>query len=202
MYSAAMPLGPDHSSLARKHAARWADPQARVEVARQMYALRLGELPPQRDLDSLRGFEGQRARHMYRLMADRFSIPWEGRRYDRQRPETSDQINQAINHAAVATRACAQVAVAAVGAIPQLGFIHEDSGISFPLDIADLYRDTVVLPAAFGAVAAFRKNPALEPLERAARRISGELLHDNKIVPEMIDAIKSLLHADDPGGDP
>ena len=36
-----------------------------------------------------------------------------------------------------------------VGAIPQLGFIHEHSGDAFALDIADLFRDTILLPAAF-----------------------------------------------------
>jgi len=39
-----------------------------------------------------------------------------------------------------------------MGAIPQLGFVHEDSGQSFVLDIADLYRHDVLLDIAFGAV--------------------------------------------------
>ena len=34
--------------------------------------------------------------------------------------------------------------MAATATIPQLGFIHEDSGQSFVLDIADLFRDTWV----------------------------------------------------------
>ena len=41
------------------------------------------------------------------------------------------------------------IAVTATGAIPQLGFIHEHSGEAFALDIADLFRDTILLPAAF-----------------------------------------------------
>lgn len=48
--------------------------------------------------------------------------------------------------------AAAAVAVASTGAIPQLGFVHEDSGQSFVLDIADLYRHDVLLDIAFGAV--------------------------------------------------
>ncbi len=60
-------------------------------------------------------------------------------------PMAADRPNQTTNHASVAVTA---VAVIAVGAIPQLGFIHEHSGEVLALDIADLFRDTV-LPAAF-----------------------------------------------------
>ena len=48
------------------------------------------------------------------------------------------------------------VAIAVAGALPQLGFIHEHSGISFCLDLADLYRHSVTLPVAFGAVRDFQ----------------------------------------------
>jgi CRISP-associated protein Cas1 len=36
--------------------------------------------------------------------------------------------------------------------IPQLGFNHEDSGQRFVLDLADLHRDKLTIPAAFRAV--------------------------------------------------
>ena len=39
--------------------------------------------------------------------------------------------------------------VTAIGAIHQLGFIHEHSGEAFALDIADLFSDTILLPAVF-----------------------------------------------------
>jgi CRISPR-associated protein Cas1 len=45
--------------------------------------------------------------------------------------------------------------------IPQLGFVHEDSGKSFVLDVADPVRDTVTIPCAFKAAA----KPA-EPIEK------------------------------------
>lgn len=92
------------------------------------------------------------------------------------------------------------VAVAATGAIPQLGFIHEDSGIAFALDIADLYREEIALPIAFGAVADHDKRQDV-PLERLVRRRAVTLLRREKVVPRMIDRIKELLDADDRGGD-
>src|SRR5208337_205145 len=91
----------------------------------------------------LRGMEGARLKRLYELTAQRFGVPWQGRRYDRNNPNAADIPNQAINHAASA--------VAATATIPQLGFIHEDSGQSFVLDVADLVRHDITLPIAFGA---------------------------------------------------
>lgn len=139
----APPLLPDRSDIARRQAELWGSPRRRISVARHMYALRLGEVLPHRDLDTLRGIEGARVKNIYRMMAQKYGIDWEGRHYDRANPNAADIPNQAINHAATAVQAAAAIAVQAVAALPPLGFIHENSGQSFVLDIADLYRDTV-----------------------------------------------------------
>ena len=65
------------------------------------------------------------------------------------------------------------MAVAATATIPQLGFVHEDSGQSFILDVADLVRDTVTIPCAFKAASLVQKRPG-ENRERLARRLTGE----------------------------
>ena len=70
----------------------------------------------------------------YQTLSQRYGITWRGRRYDRTSPLSADIPNQAINHASVAVTAAAVIAVTAVGAIPQLGFIHEHSGEAFALD--------------------------------------------------------------------
>lgn len=195
---ASMPFGPDDSALARKQARLWADPEKRIDLVRRMYAWRLGEVLPHADLDTLRGIEGARMRETYKMLARRFSIEWDGRRYDRSRPDSNDAPNQAINHAATAVEAAAMVAVAAVGAMPQLGFIHEDSGISLCLDIADLYRDSMTLPVAFAAVRDFRaKNGNLNSdLEPAVRRLAGRMFRKEKLVSQMIERIKELFTDD------
>jgi CRISPR-associated protein Cas1 len=198
---ASMPFGPDDSVLARRQATLWNDPAARMRMVRRMYAWRLGEVVPDASLDALRGLEGARMRETYKLLARQYGIDWGGRRYDRQHPEGDDFPNQAINHAATAVEAAAMVAVAVVGALPQLGFIHEDSGLSFCLDIADLYRDSVTLPVAFGAVREWRR--ALQPertLEAAVRKLAGRTFRREKLVSKMIDQIKELFR-DDGGSD-
>ena len=188
----APPLMPDTSETARRQMNAWGDPQTRLTVARKMYAIRLGEVLPERDITALRGIEGARMRRTYQTVAQRYGIVWRGRRYDRGDPLSADIPNQCINHASVAVTAAAVIAVTATGAIPQLGFIHEQSGDAFPLDIADLFRDSVLLPAAFRSAKAIFSNPSLS-VERYTRRKTGEMLRDERIIPKMIDRIKTLF---------
>ena len=192
----APPLMPDSSALARAQVRRWSDPKQRMEVARAMYAMRFGEIVRTRDIAVLRGQEGARIKRAYVLAAERHGIGWNGRRYDRENPEAGDLANQAINHAGSAMTAAASVAVAATGAIPQLGFVHEDSGQSFVLDIADLYRHDVLLDIAFGAVREARARGAA-PIEGLVRKRAALLFRQRSVIPGMIDRIKTLLM---PGG--
>lgn len=195
----AMPLGPDDSALARRHARAWADAEeTRISLARRLYAWRLGEVLPHRDLDVLRGIEGARMKETYRLLAQQYGIEWKGRRYDRANPSSADLPNQAINHAATAVEAAAAIAVAATATLPQLGFIHEDSAIAFTLDIADLFRDRITLPIAFQAVRAAKRQPELS-VDRHVRRIAGRTFREAKVISEMIDRIKELFDANDGG---
>ena len=194
----APPLMPDSSEIARRQMRAWGDPDgSRITIARRMYAMRLGELVPHTAIDILRGIEGARMRQTYKNLAQQYGIQWRGRRYDRNKPLAADIPNQAINHASVAVTSAAVIAVMAVGAIPQLGFIHEHSGEAFALDIADLFRDTVLLPAAFKSAKAVMADPKLD-IERQARRTAGEMLRNERVVSKMIDRIKKLFEDVDP----
>lgn len=195
-FYASMPFGPDDSRLARRQATLWADPDSRIQVARRMYALRMGEIFPDADITVLRGMEGARMKETYKRLSQQYSIPWKGRLYDRQNPERTDVANQAINHVVTVVEACAMIAVAVTGTLPQLGFIHEDSGNSFCLDITDLYRDSITLPVAFAAAREAMRNPELD-LERTARRLAGQTVREKRLIPTMIDRIKGLLDGND-----
>ena len=188
----APPLIPDRSGLAREQARAWANTKTRLHVARRMYAFRIGELLPHRDIAVLRGIEGARMKETYRLMASKIGVEWRGRIYDRKRPTETDLPNQALNHASSAVEAAAATAVAATATIPQLGFIHEDPGQSFVLDIADLYRDAVTIPCAFRAAKRVTEQPT-ENIERVTRRLTGQAMTQEQVIPSMIDRIKSLF---------
>jgi len=199
-FYASMPFGPDSSARARRQIEIWGDPNARTRAVRTMYAWRLGEVLPATDLNALRGIEGARMKETYRRLAKEFGLQWKGRRYDRNRPDETDLPNEAINHASSAVQAVAMVAVAITGAIPQLGFIHEDSGNAFALDVADLFRDSILLPIAFGAAREIERG-AKDPVERIVRRLAAQTFRSEALVAKMIDRIKELLDADDGRGD-
>jgi len=200
-FYASLPSGPDSSQLARRQVEAWSSEPRRIFVVRRMYAWRLGELLPATDINALRGIEGARMKETYRRLAKDFGITWRGRRYDRSKPEAADIPNQAINHAASALEGAALTAVAATATIPQLGFIHEDSGQAFALDISDLFRDSVLLPVAFGAARRVQQKGD-GPVERVVRRLAGDTFRKENVIPKMIDRIKDLFDADDDRGDP
>jgi CRISP-associated protein Cas1 len=191
----APPLMPDRSDIARRHAELWGNPRRRLSVARHMYALRLGEVLPHRDLDTLRGIEGARVKTIYRLRAQQFGVEWNGRHYDRMNPDAADLANQAINHAATAVQGAAAIAVQSLAAVPQLGFIHEDSGQAFVLDIADLFRDDITLSIAFAAVKAAERND--DTVDRLVRREAARVFRKKAVIPAMIDRIKQVLRLDE-----
>jgi CRISPR-associated protein Cas1 len=196
----APPMGRGRSAVARAHAERWADTSTRLDKARRLYGWRFGRILPHRDIETLRGIEGARMKESYRIVAERFGIDWQARRYSRDNPNAADLPNQAINHAATFVEAAADIAVAVTGALPPLGFIHEDSGNAFTLDIADLYRVDVTLPLAFSAVKAHVEGKA-PSLERELRKQAAKVFRHEKLIPRMIDRIKELLDVDDRDGD-
>lgn len=191
----APPLISNRSEMARRQALAWADRKKKsVDIARKMYEWRFQEVLPEtyRTLDLLRGLEGARAKRVYVDIANRYKITWQGRKYDRSNPDAADLPNQAINHSATAVEAAAAIAVSATATIPQLGFVHEDSSQAFVLDIADLFRDTVTVPAAFKAAAHVTNDQTLN-IERTTRKITGNLISSERTIPRMIDQIKELF---------
>lgn len=193
-------LGPDRSDVARAQARAWADDKQRIAIARKMYARRLGEVLPHTDIEVLRGIEGARVKESYKLLSQAFGLKWRRRDYNRANPDAADMANQAINHAATAVRAAAGVAVACVSALPQLGFIHEDSDQSFVLDIADLYRETVTLRLAFAAAKRIEQG-ADETVDRLVRQSAAREFRRIGLVPKMIDDIQSLFGIERDGPD-
>lgn len=197
----APPMGQGRSEVARSHAMRWANPIQRLNTARRLYGWRFGRILPHRDIETLRGIEGARMKESYRLVAQRFGVMWQGRRYDRSNPNAADPPNQAINHASTFVEAAADIAIAATGALPPLGFIHEHSSNAFTLDLADLYRVDITLPLAFGAAKAQIDGMA-HSLERELRRRAAKVFRQEKLIPKMIERIRELFDVDERDSDP
>jgi CRISPR-associated protein Cas1 len=188
----APPIFERDADLARKQATYWASPTTRIMVAKRMYAKRFAETPRTNDPNALRGMEAARIKRCYELEAQRAGIRWQGRHYDRAKPEAADLPNQAINHTVTALEATVAIAAQATATLPPLGFMHEDSGKSWVLDLCDLYRTTVSVPIAFNAVKRYQKLSD-QTLDRICRRALAEHVRNNGFVDKVIDDIKELL---------
>jgi CRISPR-associated protein Cas1 len=195
-FYSAPPMGQGRSEIARKHARLWSKEKKRIDVARRMYAFRFGKVLPHKDITVLRGIEGARIKETYKILSEKHGIVWRGRIYDRSNPESTDIPNQAINHAATFVEAAADVAVAAVGALPPLGFIHEESSNAFTLDIADLFRSELTLPMAFSVARKAMNTPNLN-LERELRFEAAHQFRKSKLIHRMIERIKDILDVND-----
>lgn len=142
------------SALVEAQATAWANRRKRLDVARSMYRLRFPDCDPSTSTrQQLLSMEGRRLQICYRRESARTGVPWRRREYHRGDFSAGDAPNQAITAAAQCMYGVAHAVVAALGCSPGLGFVHSGHERSFVLDIADLYRTDVGIPAAFDAAA-------------------------------------------------
>lgn len=179
----------------------WADPQQRLHVAKKMFTLRFQATIERRSIEQLRGIEGVRMREFYKLTARAFGMQWSGRRYPGGGPETEfDAPNLALNVANTCLYGLTEAAVHALGLSPGLGFIHAGSSMAFVLDVADLYKTELVIPACFKLVA--RRSPGGTPwpsLERDVRQMMRDEFRSGALLDRMIKDMEQLLDADSGG---
>lgn len=200
LYAAGQPGGARADRLL--YQARLAlDDEARLRVVRKMYALRFGEEPPaRRSVDQLRGIEGARVREMYKALAARHGVVWQGRDYDPDDWDASDTVNRCLSSATASLYGIAEAAVLAAGYAPAIGFLHTGKPQSFVYDIADIFKFETVVPVAFrvaGAVQAGRPldgRPVSEPVGEVRRRCR-DVFRRSQILTRLIPTIEEVLAA-------
>jgi CRISPR-associated protein Cas1 len=177
------------------------DDDARLRVVRKMYALRFNEEPPaRRSVDQLRGIEGARVREMYKLLAQRHGLRWDGRDYDPANWSGANVINRCLSSATSALYGLSEAAILAAGYAPALGFLHTGKPQSFVYDIADLFKFETVVPDAFRVAAAAEQGrplegrPVQDPVAETRRRCRDSFRRTN-LLARLIPAIEDVLAA-------
>jgi CRISPR-associated protein Cas1 len=165
--------------------------RSRLQVAKAMYAMRF----PDEDVSSLtmqqlRAKEGARIRKLYRQMSEQFQVKWNGRVYDPDHYESSDQINQALSAAHVALYGLAYSVIAAMGLSPGLGFVHTGHDLSFVYDIADLYKAKITIPIAFQVASQSKPEDDIGQITRQKVR---DAFMDGKLMTQIVKDIQTLL---------
>lgn len=187
MYAAG--LGPSRGAqLVLRQAYLVTRPAERLRVARTMYGMRFaGEDVTTATMQQLRGREGTRVKRIYREQAERFGVPWTARRYKKDDPESSDEVNRLISMGNSCLYAACHAAIVGVGASPALGFVHTGKSLSFVLDIADLYKAEYTIPLAFELVAEGRVE------ETDIRYALRDRFSDGRFMARVVADIRSLL---------
>src|SRR6185437_7986291 len=72
------------------------DPDLRLGVVKRMYSMRFpGEDLTDKTLEQIRGMEGSRVRTSYADLAVKYSVKWDGRRYDQGNWNAATAVNRA-----------------------------------------------------------------------------------------------------------
>lgn len=167
------------------------DENLRLKVVRKMFELRFGEAPPsRRSVEQLRGIEGARVRETYKLLAKRYNVDWQGRRYDPKDWEKGDTVNQCISAATSCLYGITEAAVLAAGYAPAIGFVHTGKPLSFVYDIADIIKFDSVVPKAFEIVSKGTHQP-----DKDVRIACRDIFRSSKVLDRLIPLIDEVLSA-------
>ncbi len=181
-----------HSSrFLEKQALLVSNMRTKLQVARAMYEMRF----PDEDvsgltMQQLRSKEGARIRKLYRTMAKKYSVKWDGRTYDPDNYDGGDPVNQALSSSNVALYGLVYGAVSAMGMAPGLGFVHKGHDLSFVYDIADLYKAELTIPVSFQIASEHADG---ENIGKIARQKMRDQFVDGKVLARIVKDIQSLL---------
>jgi CRISPR-associated protein Cas1 len=172
-----------------RQAAAWANPQSRLTVVRRMYALRFQEpVDESFSLQQLRGREGIRVRTTYAEASRQTGVEWKGRDYNRTDWKSADPINRALSCANSCLYGICHSAIVAAGYSPAIGFVHTGKALSFVYDVADLYKTTTSIPAAFAAAKAAPDN-----LESTVRHAMRDMFFDERLLEKVLPDLSTLF---------
>lgn len=184
------------TDLLLRQAAIVSDPGQREQVAKAMFVKRFPDSSPVTavnahvSIQQLQALEGARMKATYQATARQHRLTkW--RRNNGTDPSMGepDAVNIALNHANVALYGVVNCAVLLLGLSAGLGVIHTGNRQSFTLDIADLYKTKITIPAAFACHA--DANPGKAVMERMRNN-----LRLVRLLPTIVDDIHELLGAD------
>jgi len=167
------------------------DEEARLRVVRKMYEFRFkNPVPSHYSVQQLRGVEGSRVREMYVQMAQKYRVPWSGRKYDPAEWGSGDLANRCLSSATSCLYGISEAAILAAGYAPAIGFIHAGKTKSFVYDIDDLFKFDTVVPVAFQIAS---QNPG-DP-ERAVRIACRDQFRETRLLKKIIPTIEEILSA-------
>jgi CRISPR-associated protein Cas1 len=119
-------------------------------VAKRMFSQRFPEVDLEnKKLKEMKGMEGARVRRLYKEMAEKYKVNWDGRSYVPGKFELSDITNKILTACNAALYGLLSSCIYSLGYTPHIGFIHTGSPLPFVYDLADLYKEYLCIDLAF-----------------------------------------------------
>lgn len=166
----------------------YSDREKHLSIVRRMYQARYQDTNLSKfSLEQMRGMEGKRMKAAYEKAAIDNNIQWNGRVYDQDDWDNQDSVNQMLSVGNNILYSICHAAVIAFGFSPGLGFIHNGGSRSFVFDIADLYKERCIIPAAFKVAA--EKGSDIELMRKACR----ESFYENKLMKCIANDLSGLF---------
>ena len=128
-------------------------------------------------------------RKMYELLAQRYGLKWDERKYDPNNWDGSDLLNKCVSAANACLNGITEAAVLAAGYAPAVGFIHTGKPLSFVYDIADIFKFDTCGTVAFRTAA---RPPQQQQPERAVRLACRDMFRKEKVLARIIPTMKDL----------
>lgn len=170
-YASGNPLTRSNKMLIHQ-AAIVSDPHQRLKAAQRLYRLRFRDenitLPDK--IGDMQLMEAVRMKDVYREHAARTGVSWKGR----DRSARADPVNAVMSLAHSCLYAVCHSVIAALGFSTGLGVVHEGNFRAFTLDIADLYKEPITIPAAFDLAAKWPM--AQVPASKVRERVRDDML--------------------------
>lgn len=146
LYAASRPRASDGHKVLRQAELRLR-PRSRIAVARKLYAFMLGETPPAKAIETLRGYEGAYVRKRYAEIAAAVGLHWTSRH------AAPASLRDSLGYASAALYGICESVILTSGYHPAIGFIHTGDPRSFVFDLADTVKFRSVVPWIFEAYA-------------------------------------------------
>jgi CRISPR-associated protein Cas1 len=163
------------------------NPVTRLSYARRMYAKRWGEenVPKNLSLNKLMMLEGRRVKDAYSHNSKIFAIE----NFTRKQKvdfDGNDLVNQFLTSANHILYGLVNAVIVSLGLSPALGVIHHGHSSSFTFDIADLYKESIIIPLSFQLAS---ENANINDLRKHMRAVGINV----KLIPTIIDDIFEIL---------
>lgn len=170
----------------------------KINIIKKMYKKRYSELEIDKlTLKELRGYEGVKVKETYKFYSKLYKVPWKFRNSKLTIFEEQDLINKIITVLNQMLYAICHSIILSIGFSPSIGFIHTGNIESFTFDIADLYKENIVIPLAFSIY----KKINTDNFDFIIRSEFRKIIVDKQLIKTIVKDIFSLFRADKEGNE-